>query len=173
MPIINKFVFRNLNMTRPYKCRRIFSHPDVVFFKPAGIMMRELEEVVLSLDEFEAIRLADYEGLYQEKAAEQMKISRQTFGNIINSAHKKIADFLINAKALQINGGVIEMANEEERHFSCHDCKNTFEVPFGTHRPGQCPKCSSANIHRSNDERGAGHTDCHQNRMAEKRGGGL
>jgi len=67
-----------------------------------------LEEINLTLDELEAIRLADLEGLYQEDAAKKMNISRQTFGNIINSAHKKIADALLNAKALKIEGGTIE-----------------------------------------------------------------
>ncbi len=65
-----------------------------------------LEEVNLTLDEFEAIRLADLEGLYQEDAAKKMNISRQTFGNIIESAHKKIADSIVNAKALKIKGGI-------------------------------------------------------------------
>ena len=69
-----------------------------------------LEEINLTLDELEAIRLADFEGLYQEDAARRMDISRQTFGNIINSAHKKIADVLLHAKALKIAGGVVEMA---------------------------------------------------------------
>jgi len=67
-----------------------------------------LEEVNLTLDELEAVRLADLEELYQEDAAKKMNISRQTFGNIINSAHKKIADVLLNAKALKIEGGTIE-----------------------------------------------------------------
>jgi len=67
-----------------------------------------LEEVNLTLDELEAIRLADLTELYQEDAAKKMNISRQTFGNIINSAHKKIADALLNAKALKIEGGNIE-----------------------------------------------------------------
>jgi uncharacterized protein len=66
-----------------------------------------LEEVNLTLDELEAIRLADLEEMYQEDAAKKMNISRQTFGNIINSAHKKIADVLLNSKALNIEGGVI------------------------------------------------------------------
>jgi predicted DNA-binding protein (UPF0251 family) len=66
-----------------------------------------LEEVNLALDELEAIRLADFNGLYQEDAAKKMDISRQTFGNIINSAHKKIADVLLNAKALKIEGGKV------------------------------------------------------------------
>jgi len=67
-----------------------------------------LEEVNLTLDELEAVRLADLEEMYQEDAAKKMNISRQTFGNIINSAHKKIADVLLNAKALKIEGGTIE-----------------------------------------------------------------
>jgi len=67
-----------------------------------------LEEVNLALDELEAVRLADLEGLYQEDAAKKMNISRQTFGNVINSAHKKIADVLLNSKALKIEGGIVE-----------------------------------------------------------------
>jgi len=66
-----------------------------------------LEEVNLTLDELEAVRLADWDGLYQEDAAKKMDISRQTFGNIINSAHKKVADVLLNAKALKIEGGPV------------------------------------------------------------------
>lgn len=67
-----------------------------------------LEEINLTLDELEAIRLADLDGLYQQDAAKQMNISRQTFGNIIDKAHKKIADVLLNAKALKIEGGVVK-----------------------------------------------------------------
>lgn len=70
--------------------------------------VNELEEINLTLDELEAIRLADFMELYQEDAAKRMNISRQTFGNIINSAHKKIADVLLNAKALKIEGGPVE-----------------------------------------------------------------
>jgi predicted DNA-binding protein (UPF0251 family) len=81
--------------------------PDKNYFKPRGIPASQLEEVVLSLDEFEAIRLADLEGLYQEEGARKMNISRQTFGRIIDSAHKKIADVLVNGKALKIEGGEV------------------------------------------------------------------
>jgi len=73
----------------------------------------DLEEIVLNLDEFEAIRLADYEQLYQEDAATKMNISRQTFGRIIEAAHKKIADVLMNGKALKIEGG--EVAFDETK----------------------------------------------------------
>ena len=70
----------------------------------------DLEEVVLSMDELEAIRLADYEGLYHEDAAERMKISRQTFGRILYEAHKRVAECLIKGKALKI-----ETKQEEEQ----------------------------------------------------------
>jgi predicted DNA-binding protein (UPF0251 family) len=88
--------------------RRIRCNPDTNYFKPRGIPLDMLEEVNLTLDELEAVRLADLEGLYQEDAAKKMNISRQTFGNIIERAHKKIADALLNAKALKIEGGVVK-----------------------------------------------------------------
>jgi len=94
-------------MPRPCRCRNIRCNPDTNYFRPRGIPLRVLEEVSLALDELEAIRLADLDGLYQEHAARKMNISRQTFGNIIKSAHKKIADVLLNAKALKIEGGMV------------------------------------------------------------------
>ena len=100
-------------MPRPKCCRNVCGVPDKNYFKPRGIPSSELEEVVLSLDEYEAIRLADYEQLYQEEAAARMNISRQTFGRIIEAAHKKIADVLINGKALKIEGG--EVAFDEKK----------------------------------------------------------
>jgi len=96
-------------MPRPKCCRQICGVPDKNYFKPRGIPASDLEEVVLNLDEYEAIRLADYEQLYQEEAADRMNISRQTFGRIIAAAHKKIADVLINGKALKIEGGNISV----------------------------------------------------------------
>jgi len=94
-------------MPRPCRCRRIRCRPDTSYFKPRGIPLDRLEEVSLALDELEAVRLADLEGLYQEDAAKKMSISRQTFGNIVDSAHRKIADALLHAKALKIEGGVV------------------------------------------------------------------
>jgi predicted DNA-binding protein (UPF0251 family) len=69
-----------------------------------------LQQVALTVDELEAIRLADLEGLYQEEAAQRMNISRQTFGRILEAAHRKVADALVNGKALSIEGGPIEIA---------------------------------------------------------------
>jgi hypothetical protein len=84
--------------------------PRCKVFKPAGVPACSLEEVILAVDELEAIRLADLQGLYQEQAAKQMNISRQTFGRIIESAHRKVAETLVEGKALRIEGGEIEMA---------------------------------------------------------------
>jgi predicted DNA-binding protein (UPF0251 family) len=64
--------------------------------------MFQLEEISLSLDELEAIRLADYEGRYHEEAATGMKVSRATFGRILNKAHSKIAEAIVYGKALRI-----------------------------------------------------------------------
>jgi uncharacterized protein len=95
-------------MSRPCRCRNIRCSPDTNYFKPRGIPVDKLQEVNLTLDELEAIRLADFDGRYQEQAAQKMNVSRQTFGNIIKSAHKKIADALLQGKALKIEGGFIK-----------------------------------------------------------------
>jgi predicted DNA-binding protein (UPF0251 family) len=137
-------------MPRPFRCRRVRYRPDANYLKPRGIPTELLEEVNLNMDELEAIRLADLEGLYQEDAAEKMNVSRQTFGNIISSAHKKIADSLVNSKALKIEGGVIKMM---ERHFLCYECKNEWTLPYGAGRPNECPNCKSLNIHRAPQDR--------------------
>jgi predicted DNA-binding protein (UPF0251 family) len=123
--------------------------PNVVLFKPAGVPGRSLQEVVVSVDEFEALRLADHEGLYQEQAAERMRVSRQTFGRIVESARKKVAKALVEGMALRIEGGVVEMA--EMRTFECSDCEHVWEVPFGTGRPAECPACQSKNFRRAKE----------------------
>jgi predicted DNA-binding protein (UPF0251 family) len=90
-------------MPRPKKYRRVCCNPSVFYFKPRGIPVYELEEVILDSDELESLRLADLLTFSHEKAAEEMKISRATFGRIVESARKKIADAVINGKAVRIN----------------------------------------------------------------------
>jgi predicted DNA-binding protein (UPF0251 family) len=126
--------------------------PHSDYFKPRGIPLSVLEEVVLAVDEFEAIRLADLEGLYQEQAAKKMNVSRQTFGRIIESAHKKVAEALVQGKALRIEGGEFEMASM--RRFTCSECQHSWELPYGTGRPENCPSCKSGNIHRAQEDSG-------------------
>ena len=139
-------------MARPQNCRRIAFTPDVTLFKPAGIPGRTLSEIVLTLDELEAIRLADLEGLYQEEAAARMEVSRQTFGNIISSAHAKFADCIVNGKMLRIEGGSVMVL--QQRRFECSNCGHAWNAPHGTGRPDGCPSCKSANFHRAADDRG-------------------
>lgn len=91
-------------MARPKKYRKIRCNPAVLYFKPKGIPMHVLDEVILQPDELEAIRLGDFLGLSQEESAEKMNVSRATFGRIINSAHSKVADGILNGKALHISG---------------------------------------------------------------------
>ena len=148
-------------MPRPKCCRRVTSLPNCPVFKPVGVPASSLREVVLTLDEFEALRLGDHEGLYQEGAAERMSVSRQTFGRIIESARRKVAQALVEGHALRIEGGTIEMA--ETRTFKCAGCEHSWQIPFGTGRPGECPQCQSKNIHRDEEERGG--------RRGRRRGG--
>ncbi|UDQ99097.1 DUF134 domain-containing protein [Lentisphaerota bacterium WC36G] len=96
-------------MPRPCKLRTIHSPNEYNYFKPRGVPLSQIEEIELTIDELEAVKLADFENLYQADAAKKMNISRQTFGNIIKSAHKKIANALINGKAIRIQGGAVKI----------------------------------------------------------------
>jgi len=90
---------------RPKKTRWIKCLPGERCFRPKCRPLKKLKGVYLSLDEFEAVRLACLDGLRQEEAAKRMKVSRPTFSRIVNSAHRKIADALVNIKAIRIEGG--------------------------------------------------------------------
>ena len=96
-------------MPRPCSLRHIDVNPAAIYFKPAGIPVHMLAEVVLRLDELESLRLADLDGLYQEQAAKKMKISRPTFARIVEEARRKVADALIHGKALRLEGGTVVM----------------------------------------------------------------
>jgi uncharacterized protein len=92
-------------MVRPRLCRRIRLNPEITYFKPRGVPLFHLEEVILHVDEYEAVRLKDLEGLEQENCAKKMNISQPTFHRIVLSARKKIADAIIHGKAIRIEGG--------------------------------------------------------------------
>jgi len=96
-------------MSRPRRCRIVDSQPSVTFFKPAGIRMVDLKEVILTVDEFESVRLKDFDGLSQELCAERMNVSQPTFHRLVISARGKIADCVVNGKALIIKGGNFEI----------------------------------------------------------------
>ncbi len=97
-------------MPRMRRIRRVGFEPGIVFFKPAGVAMRDLEEVVLEVDEFEALRLSDFEKMNQSQCAEKMGVSQPTFNRILSSAREKIASALVEGKAIRIQGG----------HYSLH-----------------------------------------------------
>lgn len=125
-------------MSRPFKCRRVCGHPRIDYFQPRGVPAGVLEEVRLTVDEFEALRLADWEGLYQEEASVNMGVSRQTFGNIIGSARRKLADALVNTKAVKIEGGAVQFDAQSRR---CPRCGHSRKRSAGLNAP-ECATCS-------------------------------
>lgn len=139
-------------MARPRKGRCVWGEPEIVYFKPRGIPVDQLEEVILAVEELEAVRLKDMEGFEQGEAARNMKVSRPTFHRVLKSAREKIAEALVNGKALKIEGGVYVMA---AKRFTCSECGHTWEVSFGAPRPDECPQCKSTNVHRNEDDQGA------------------
>ena len=109
--------------------------------------MSQLSEVALTVDELEAIRLADLEGMYQEQAAQKMNVSRQTFGRIVASAHRKVAEALVKGMALKIDGGKFEIPSL--RTFRCEGCGHLWQLSFGTGRPEECPQCHGGSYYRA------------------------
>ncbi len=107
-------------MPRPCCRKRISAEPLLPVFQPAGIPAASLSEVVLTLDEFEAVRLVDLLGLYQEEAAAWMNVSRPTAGRVLERARRKIADALVHGRILRIEGGAVERFPEN---------------------PAECPRC--------------------------------
>jgi predicted DNA-binding protein (UPF0251 family) len=82
--------------------RHIHGKPDVLIFKPAGIQRTHLEEIVLGLDEYEALRLCDIEKLTMQEGADKMKISSATFNRLVQSVHTKVANALVYGKVIRI-----------------------------------------------------------------------
>lgn len=131
---------------RPRRRRRIGWIPQRNYFTPDGEKSPE-NEVNLTLDELEALRLADLEGIYHEEAAKIMNISRATFGRILEEARKKVADSIINGRPLRIQGGVVEFKNNlsaQQDFCVCRNCgfrkPHTLGVPCRTEK---CPVCGS------------------------------
>ncbi len=135
-------------MVRPVKDRIVKFSPDVSYFKPRGIPMIDLEEVKLTIDEREAIRLADLLRLSHEEAGRKMGVSRATFGRIIKKARNTVAEAIINGMAINVEGGNYKIVGSE-RIFICLECNHKWEEPHGTGRPENCPSCKDNNIRRT------------------------
>jgi len=132
-------------MGRPLLWRRVNFIPPITYFKPAGVPLTALQEVCLSVEEAEAIRLKDLEGLEQEKCAERMSVSRSTFARVLASARQKMADALLNGKAIRIEGGNFEMALSRFRCINGHEWNVPFQIMVNT-PPQACPTCNTPSI---------------------------
>lgn len=100
-------------MPRPRRFRRVKGEPNCSYFKPRGVGLRDLEEVSLNVEEFEAIRLKDFENMDQMQAAKKMDVSQPTFHRILGEARKKIAESLVLGKAIKIQGGRYKMPQKD------------------------------------------------------------
>jgi len=136
--------------------RRVNYIPQISYFKPAGVRLAQLQEICLAVEEAEAIRLKELEGLEQEDCAQVMNVSRTTFARVLASARQKVADALLNGKAIRIEGGNFEMAQRRFRCVNGHEWDVPFEVMINT--PTQfCPTCDTPAIMpwRAGGDRGA------------------
>ncbi|MGI6131406.1 MAG: DUF134 domain-containing protein [Bacillota bacterium] len=141
-------------MPRPPKLRRVEFIPLVTVFKPAGVSLRDLEEEVLTVEELEAIRLKDLEGLEQEECAERMQVSRPTFQRVLSSAREKVARALVEGKAIRFEGGTYRLALGQ---FRCGSCSHEFEAPFAAAQGGVDPACPQCGAERGKRIGRAGH----------------
>ncbi|MEQ8174264.1 MAG: DUF134 domain-containing protein [Syntrophomonadaceae bacterium] len=121
-------------MSRHKKPRCVSHMPNCTYFKPAGIPTYELDEVVLQLEEMEALRLKDLLGLEQVNCAVQMGISRPTFQRILVEARRKVAEVLVYGKSLRIEGGAY---NFKQNQLVCPNCK----ILLAPENNG-CPNCN-------------------------------
>ena len=141
-------------MARPRNNRTVKTPPLYSEFKPLGPRRSELRVVSLSLDEYEAIRLADNNGLSHLDASKEMNISRSTFSRLIDNARKKVAGFIVKGRFLQIEGGNIHF---EGNSIKCNNCGFLFEVSIDDNID-KCPKCDSTDL--NNMARNFGHGRC-------------
>ena len=147
-------------MPRPKSNRIVHEPPIYTDFKPVGSKGQALEVIDLTLDEFEALRLADQLSMSHAEAADEMEISRSTFTRLIEGARKKLADFIIQGKLLSINGGNIHF---RQNIIKCQTCGHMFKTSFNQIIT-ECPVCKSDNL--LNLAGGFGHGNCcrHRNR---------
>lgn len=129
-------------MPRPTKSRRVAFFPKDTYFIPWKKLKCEVDEVLLKVEELEAMRLKDIEGLNQEACADKMQISRQTFQIIIDRARKKVAEALTEGKAIRIAGGHY---TTNDCIFKCMDCGHDYEVNFEQDKYN-CPQCHSEQV---------------------------
>jgi len=129
-------------MPRPQFNRNVHEPPLYSDFKPIGIKRHNREQIILTLDGFEAFRLADQLGYSDALASDEMEISRSTFSRLIEKARKKIADFIIQGKSLTIGGGTVHF---RVNIIQCEDYEHMFRISF-EQSITECPSCHSKKI---------------------------
>ena len=110
-------------MPRPRKWRHVCSLPNTDRFGPLNVPSNIVEPVIMTVDEYETIRLIDLEGLTQEECAQQMNVARSTVQSIYADARKKLADALVNTKLLRIEGGDYQLCDGLKKSFRCEGCR--------------------------------------------------
>ena len=135
-------------MPKNKKNRWVNIPPAVYYFKPAGVPVNRLMEIVLSLEEYEAIRLSDYDGLKHDEAAVRMGVSRPTFTRVLAEARQKLADAVINGKAIIIDGGNYVFIN---KLYICRSCGFTWDKKLSDEEDSKCPNCGSPTIELCNN----------------------
>ena len=141
-------------MARNPKARAVSHPPLFTTFKPAGVAGTKLETIILELDEYEAIRLADYESLEHEEASEMMGISRSTFTRLVERARKKMALMLVVGSKVVIDGGSVHF---KENVYQCKACNHRFRVNILEEKK-ECPLCHSSEL--VDFAKGFGHGVC-------------
>lgn len=130
-------------MVRTKKIRNVLYPPKTIYFSPHGVPVKDLTDVIVTVDEYEAIRLADHKKLKQEEAAKKMNISRPTFTRVIESARKKVAEALVNGKAVKVEGGSFNYLKKKIR---CINCSNIWGIQRTLKINLPCPNCGSTNL---------------------------
>ncbi len=131
-------------MARPAKPKLVGEAPKTDYFKPRGIPLSQLEEVTISIEELECLRLVDLEGMYQEDAAREMGVSRQTIQRMITEARAKVTEALVAGKALRIEGGSY-ILREGSGRYRCGRCGSEIPPRSGRRKRGwNCPSCDTS-----------------------------
>lgn len=137
-------------MPRPEKCRRVEYFPTHTYFVPLNTKNPVINEVVLKVEELEAMRLKDILKLNQEECAKKMNVSRQTFQNIISNAREKVALALTEGTAINITGGNYVLNKCE---LKCLTCGEIFKMNINEDKL-ICPTCGNKDIICSKKEKG-------------------
>jgi predicted DNA-binding protein (UPF0251 family) len=149
---------------KPRKKRDVLYPPGAFYFKPQGIPVPFLDIANLTIDEYEAVRLCDHEHLKHEEASKKMNISRPTFTRLLESAHSKISDAIVNGKAIRIEGGDYRFL---KNRFRCRKCGSFWNAEEESEKKAEeaCPKCESGEVEDIAERFSSGISGHGKNRM--------